>query len=228
MILNTQCLDEVCVSDSYIDSMIAQSIDEYAYNDDESFMESFVDGEFEVFDESTNDLVKRQLTRSGMITGRMFNRFKPTDKEDQEKYAKNFKKGFRLGVDVAQSRFNMDDNREFDALKKKAVERADQKIDRILKRRYHTPNVIMRQIARLNRWAENIKDNYEKAPAEKKGIFAKIKNLIAKAIAKLTSMLQSSRNRKKSLIYSDANDADRAEIDKNGYTGKFSLGNYKG
>jgi len=222
----TGSLQEICISDGQLDSMIESAIDHYIDTEDESLMESFVYGDFTYINESINNPIKRQLARSGIIVGREFNRLKPTDKEEHEKYAKDFKKGFSLGLDVTQSRLNMGDNKKFDVMKNNAIERADQKIDSILKRRYHTPNVIMRQIARLNRWAENVKDNYEKASDDKKGIFAKIKNLIAKAIAKLTSMLQSSRNRKKSLIYSDASDADRAAIDKYGYTGKFSLGKY--
>lgn len=53
----------------------------------------------------------------------------------------------------------------------------------------HNPNFIARAIANLNTWANNVKDAYEKADPSKKGIFAKIKNAIARAIAYLTKKL---------------------------------------
>lgn len=231
----TGSLQEVCISDGQLDSMIESAIDHYIDTEDESLMESFVYGDFTYINESALDLRKngaRFVLHRANKNAKEFNAKSHTDKHDAEAdadvtsnlYLKNrqFIRGLVAPPSNVKQAFlgGMADG--FDAGVTK------RKLQNIVNRKYHTPNLIMRQIARLNRWAEKTKASYENAPADKKGIFAKIKNLIAKAIAKLTSMLQSSRNRKKSLIYSDASDADRAEIDKNGYTGKFSLGKYKG
>lgn len=232
----TGSLQEVCISDGQLDSMIESAIDHYIDTEDESLMESFVYGDFTYINEGALDLRKTKGTRSVLRrannNAKEFNVKSHTDRHDAEAdadvtsdlYLKNrqFIRGLVAPPSNVKQAFlgGMADG--FDAGITK------RKLQNIINRKYHTPNLIMRQIARLNRWAEKTKASYENAPTDKKGIFAKIKNLIAKAIAKLTSMLQSARNRKKSLIYSDAGDEDRAAIDKYGYTGKFSLGKYKG
>lgn len=231
----TGSLQEVCISDGQLDSMIESAIDHYIATEDESLMESFVYGDFTYINESALDLRKnsaRFILHRANKNAKEFNAKSHTDKHDAEadadvtsdlylKDRQSIRNLFAPPSNVKQAFLGgMADG--FDAGITK------RKLQNIVNRKYHTPNLIMRQIARLNRWAEKTKASYENAPNDKKGIFSKIKNLIAKAIAKLTSMLQSARNRKKSLIYSDASDEDRSAIDKYGYTGKFSLGKYKG
>ena len=232
----TGSLQEVCISDGQLDSMIEFAIDHYIDTEDESLMESFVYGDFTYINESALDLRKnkdaRLVLHRANKNAKEFNAKYHTDKHDAEAdvdvtsdlYLNNrqFIRGLVAPPSNTKQAFLGGIADGFDAGVTK------RKLQNIVNRKYHTPNLIMRQIARLNRWAEKTKASYENAPNDKKGIFAKIKNLIAKAIAKLTSMLQSARNRKKSLIYSDASNEDRSAIDKYGYTGKFSLGKYKG
>ena len=197
-------LQEVCISDGQLDSMIEFAIDHYIDTEDESLMESFVYGDFTYINESALDLRKtkdvRLVLHRANKNAKEFNAKYHTDKHDAEAdvdvtsdlYLNNrqFIRGLVAPPSNTKQAFlgGMADG--FDAGITK------RKLQNIVNRKYHTPNLIMRQIARLNRWAEKTKASYENAPNDKKSIFAKIKNLIAKAIAKLTSMLQSARNRK--------------------------------
>ena len=232
----TGSLQEICISDGQLDSMIESAIDHYIDTEDGSLMESFVYGDFAYINESALDLRKtkgaRLMLHRANNNAKEFNAKSHTDRHNAEAdvdvtsdlYLNNrqFIRGLVAPPSNTKQAFLGGIADGFDAGITK------RKLQNIVNRKYHTPNLIMRQIARLNRWAEKTKASYENAPNDKKSIFAKIKNLIAKAIAKLTSMLQSARNRKKSLIYSDASNEDRSAIDKYGYTGKFSLGKYKG
>ena len=73
----------------------------------------------------------------------------------------------------------------------KASVPTESKVQQVVKdaEKKHDPNFIARAIANLNTWANNVKAAYEKADPSKKGIFAKIKNAIARAIAYLTKKL---------------------------------------
>ena len=107
--------------------------------------------------------------------------------EDREKAEKNTRRAKlnqkmqdRMSVAMSKMAIGAKESVPTESKVQQVVQAAEKK---------HDPNFIARAIANLNTWANNVKAAYEKADPSKKGIFAKIKNAIARAIAYLTKKL---------------------------------------